>query len=399
MSKLSTPFSAGYHGSINSTFGGNGAITGVYTPDVGRLSVQINNADQYGGAGGTGQYIVAFGDTPYTLTLTNDTIVNPNGINYFGYWLSALDAGNQVSFYRGNTLLKSLTPGGRSGQHGQLPRRRLLRQPERAVPWAKTAASPSCSSISMTRPGGTFDKVVFSENSAVGRLRIRQSHGRLLHADGRRPGDVDLGDDGAGLRGPRPCGLPVLAPASRVDRVSLASQSWGRAALRGGPFLLRDPRLRSRPMPRFKLTLEYDGAPFVGWQRQENGPSVQATLEDAVFAMTGERVVAHGAGRTDAGVHATGQVAHVDLARDRDPFRLSEGLNAHLVPQPVAVVAAERVGDDFDARRSATARAYVYRVVNRRAPLTLERGAGLACEAAARRGGDGGGRATAARPA
>ncbi len=127
-------------------------------------------------------------------------------------------------------------------------------------------------------------------------------------------------------------------------------------------------------MPRFKLTLEYDGAPYVGWQRQENGVSVQERLEDAIFAMTGERALVHGAGRTDAGVHATGQVAHVDLSRDWAPFRLSEGLNAHLVPNPIAVLTAQRVGDDFDARRSARARAYAYRVVNRRAPLTFDRG-------------------------
>ena len=127
-------------------------------------------------------------------------------------------------------------------------------------------------------------------------------------------------------------------------------------------------------MPRFRLTLEYDGAPFVGWQRQENGVSVQETLEQAIFAMTGERALAHGAGRTDAGVHATGQVAHVDLSRDWGPFRLAEGLNAHLVPNPVAVVKAERAADDFDARRSARGRFYVYRIVNRRAPLTFDRG-------------------------
>jgi tRNA pseudouridine38-40 synthase len=127
-------------------------------------------------------------------------------------------------------------------------------------------------------------------------------------------------------------------------------------------------------MPRFKLTLEYDGAPFVGWQRQENGLSVQEALEEAVFTMTAERVVAHGAGRTDAGVHATGQVAHVDLTRDWAPFRLSEGLNAHCVPRAVAVLKAERAADDFDARHSATARHYLYRVANRRAPLTFQRG-------------------------
>ncbi|HEX9170871.1 MAG TPA: tRNA pseudouridine(38-40) synthase TruA [Roseiarcus sp.] len=127
-------------------------------------------------------------------------------------------------------------------------------------------------------------------------------------------------------------------------------------------------------MPRFKLTLEYDGAPFVGWQRQQNGLSVQEALEGALFAMTGERATAHGAGRTDTGVHALGQVAHVDLAREWDPFRLGEGLNALLQPHPVAIVGAESAGPEFDARRSASARHYRYRIVNRRAPLAIERG-------------------------
>jgi tRNA pseudouridine38-40 synthase len=127
-------------------------------------------------------------------------------------------------------------------------------------------------------------------------------------------------------------------------------------------------------MTRFKLTLEYDGTPFVGWQRQENGLSVQEALESALFAMTGAQATAHGAGRTDAGVHALGQVAHVDLEHDWEPFRLSEGLNALVHPHPVAIVGAERVDADFDARRSATARHYLYRLVNRRAPLTFARG-------------------------
>jgi tRNA pseudouridine38-40 synthase len=126
-------------------------------------------------------------------------------------------------------------------------------------------------------------------------------------------------------------------------------------------------------MPRFKLTVEYDGTPFVGWQRQENGLSVQEVLEGALTAMTGARSTVHGAGRTDAGVHARGQVAHVDLERDWDPFRLGEGINALAHPRPVAVLGAERVSLDFDARHSATARHYLYRVVNRRAPLTFER--------------------------
>ena len=125
-------------------------------------------------------------------------------------------------------------------------------------------------------------------------------------------------------------------------------------------------------MPRFKLILEYDGAPFVGWQRQENGVSVQEVVEDAVFAMTGERVPVQGAGRTDAGVHAAGQVAHLDLARDWTQFRLGEGLNAHLAGHPVAVLDVDWVASDFDARRSALARHYRYRIVNRRAPLALD---------------------------
>ncbi|HLW92490.1 MAG TPA: tRNA pseudouridine(38-40) synthase TruA [Roseiarcus sp.] len=126
-------------------------------------------------------------------------------------------------------------------------------------------------------------------------------------------------------------------------------------------------------MPRYKLILEYDGAPFVGWQRQANGLSVQQVLEEAIFAVSGESVVAHGAGRTDAGVHASGQVAHVDLSKEWRGFRLSEALNALLTPQPVAVLSAEKVADDFDARFSATMRHYVYRIVNRRAPLALAR--------------------------
>jgi tRNA pseudouridine38-40 synthase len=127
-------------------------------------------------------------------------------------------------------------------------------------------------------------------------------------------------------------------------------------------------------VPRYKLILEYDGAPFVGWQRQDNGVSVQEALEEAIFAMTGERTSAHGAGRTDAGVHAAGQAAHVDLSRDWAPFRLGEGLNALLVPHPVAVLAVEPVGSDFDARHSARVRHYLYRIVNRRAPLTFDLG-------------------------
>jgi tRNA pseudouridine38-40 synthase len=127
-------------------------------------------------------------------------------------------------------------------------------------------------------------------------------------------------------------------------------------------------------MPRYKLTLEYDGAPYVGWQRQANGLSVQQALEEAIFAASGEEAAANGAGRTDAGVHATGQVAHVDLAKSWSAFRLNEALNALLAPHPIAVLSVEPVAEDFDARFSATMRHYLYRIVNRRAPLALERG-------------------------
>lgn len=127
-------------------------------------------------------------------------------------------------------------------------------------------------------------------------------------------------------------------------------------------------------MTRFALTVEYDGRPFVGWQRQDNGPSVQAAIERAVHAITGESVAVHAAGRTDAGVHALGMRAHVDIARDIMPFRLMEALNAKLRPDPVAIVGCEIVADDWHARFSCIARHYEYRIVTRRAPLTWERG-------------------------
>ena len=127
-------------------------------------------------------------------------------------------------------------------------------------------------------------------------------------------------------------------------------------------------------MPRYKLTIEYDGAPFVGWQRQDNGPSVQALIEDAVERFCGERVPVHGAGRTDAGVHAAGQVAHLDLASERPADTVRAALNFHLKPQPVAVVEAEIVPTDFHARFSASWRRYRYRILNRRAPPALDRG-------------------------
>lgn len=127
-------------------------------------------------------------------------------------------------------------------------------------------------------------------------------------------------------------------------------------------------------MPRYKLTLEYDGGPFVGWQAQANGPSVQAALQAAVRGFSGEDVTVTGAGRTDTGVHATGQVAHLDLLRDWPARTVREAVNAHLWPQPVAVLEAESVADDFHARFSATARRYLFRILDRRAPPALLRG-------------------------
>lgn len=127
-------------------------------------------------------------------------------------------------------------------------------------------------------------------------------------------------------------------------------------------------------MTRFALTVEYDGRPFVGWQRQAHGRSVQGALEAAALAVTGEVAAVHAAGRTDAGVHALAMRAHVDLGKDIAPFRLMEALNARVRPAPVAVIACEIVSDDWHARFSCVARYYRYVIVNRRAPLTWTRG-------------------------
>ena len=127
-------------------------------------------------------------------------------------------------------------------------------------------------------------------------------------------------------------------------------------------------------MTRFALTVEYDGRPFMGWQRQAHGPSVQQAIEDAAATITGETVTCHAAGRTDAGVHALGMRAHVEIAKPIEPFRLMEALNARLRPAPVAVLACETVPDDWHARFSCLGRAYEYRIANRRAPLTVEKG-------------------------
>jgi tRNA pseudouridine38-40 synthase len=127
-------------------------------------------------------------------------------------------------------------------------------------------------------------------------------------------------------------------------------------------------------MTRFRLTVEYDGRPFMGWQRQAHGPSVQQAIEDAVATITGEEVTLHAAGRTDAGVHALAMAAHVDIEKEITPFRLMEAINALLKPQPVAILVCEIVPDDWHARFSCLGREYLYRIVNRRAPLALEVG-------------------------
>ncbi len=127
-------------------------------------------------------------------------------------------------------------------------------------------------------------------------------------------------------------------------------------------------------MTRFALTLEFDGGPFMGLQRQDHGPSIQQAVEEAVHAVTGETVTMHSAGRTDSGVHALAMASHVDIARDIAPFRLMEALNARLRPAPIAVIACEAKPEDWHARFSCIGRSYLYRIRNRRAPLTLERG-------------------------
>lgn len=127
-------------------------------------------------------------------------------------------------------------------------------------------------------------------------------------------------------------------------------------------------------MPRFAFKIEYHGGPFSGWQRQDGPPSVQAALETALARLDPAAPKTAAAGRTDAGVHALGQVAHADLSKDWEPFRLCEAVNHHLRPHPVAVLACARVSDDFHARFSAIERRYIYRLVSRRAPLTFEAG-------------------------
>ena len=127
-------------------------------------------------------------------------------------------------------------------------------------------------------------------------------------------------------------------------------------------------------MTRFALTIEYDGGLYVGWQRQELGATVQGAIEEAINKVTGEQVAVHGAGRTDAVVHARGMRAHCDIQKNISAFRLTGAINAHLLPQPISVIGCEIAAEDWHARYSCTGRAYEYRIVNRRPPLALERG-------------------------
>lgn len=127
-------------------------------------------------------------------------------------------------------------------------------------------------------------------------------------------------------------------------------------------------------MTRWRLTIEYDGGPFMGWQRQEHGPSVQQTIEQAIHRMTGELATVHAAGRTDAGVHALAMAAHVEIERGLTEHRLREGLNALVRPHPISVLEVERVAEDWHARFSCVGRRYLYRILNRRAPPALDSG-------------------------
>jgi len=127
-------------------------------------------------------------------------------------------------------------------------------------------------------------------------------------------------------------------------------------------------------MTRWKLTIEYDGRSFMGWQRQDHGPSVQQSLEEALFRMTGEMAAVHAAGRTDAGVHALAMAAHVEIEKGVTEHRLREGINALVRPDPISVTTVEKVAEDWHARFSCIGRKYLYRILNRRAPPALDRG-------------------------
>nr|WP_255563953.1 tRNA pseudouridine(38-40) synthase TruA [Hyphomonas sediminis] len=176
----------------------------------------------------------------------------------------------------------------------------------------------------------------------------------------------------------KPFSAPWSGPHFMARVLSDAAPAQGGADLSGCIRRLRpvDPSLRlwhPASMPRYRLLIEYHGGPYQGWMKLPGKPTVQAALEEAAAKLDGGPVEIYGAGRTDAGVHATGQVAHMDLRQDR-PNKVADAMNFHLRPHPIAVLKAERVDDDFHARFSATARHYRYVVINRRADLAIERG-------------------------
>ena len=247
-----------------------------------------------------------------------------------------------------------------------------LTREEARLDWRRAGRSTSSARCApCPRPGAWFE--IAGERIKVLRRaeRGRRAARRPAHVH-RRPADDRLR---RGRAAPAEAAAAGKAAAAG-RRISCAASACRRA--------------RSLAVTRFRLTLEYDGGRFVGWQRQENGPSVQQALEEAVFAFCGERTASVAAGRTDAGVHALGQVVHLDLAKDCSAETLRDAVNFHLKPQPVAVLAAEVARPDFHARFSATGRRYLYRIVNRRAPLALERGRAWRVSRAARRRGDAG---------
>src|SRR5258707_5481763 len=162
----------------------------------------------------------------------------------------------------------------------------------------------------------------------------------------------------------------------RVPSITIAAAGTRRARCRRVPARLSDPGRDPVAVPRYKLTIEYDGAGLVGWQRQANGMSVQEALETAFLRFCGERLTVFGAGRTDAGVHALAQVAHVDLARAADPDTIRSAVNHHLRPHTISLVTVMPALPGFNARLSARSRLYLYRILNRRAPPAFERGRG-----------------------
>src|SRR5207237_6935584 len=160
----------------------------------------------------------------------------------------------------------------------------------------------------------------------------------------------------------------------RAAPAETAAAGARRAGRRRVAARLSNPGRDLVAVPRYRLTIEYDGTGLVGWQRQANGLSVQEALETAFERFCGERLVVFGAGRTDAGVHALAQVAHVDLARETDPDVIRNAINHHVRPHPISIVEVELAPPGFDARLSARSRHYLYRILNRRAPPALERG-------------------------